>query len=159
MSFGGRHLVAALGRGGLCARKREGDGATPRVTLTALAALTRGGPALRRALTGLPSRPVRHCDGWCDDTAHASYNRYVSLPIPASHERLSRPDELYDAVVITDHNRVPRLRGVGSAIFIHVAREGLLPTEGCVAFPLADWRRGRVPLGRYLVGTDPRPVR
>jgi L,D-peptidoglycan transpeptidase YkuD (ErfK/YbiS/YcfS/YnhG family) len=32
-----------------------------------------------------------------------------------------------------DHNTRPRIAGRGSAVFIHVARPGLLPTAGCVA--------------------------
>jgi L,D-peptidoglycan transpeptidase YkuD (ErfK/YbiS/YcfS/YnhG family) len=46
---------------------------------------------------------------------------------------LWREDALYDLVVVLGHNRKPRLRGAGSAIFIHVARPGYLPTEGCIA--------------------------
>jgi L,D-peptidoglycan transpeptidase YkuD (ErfK/YbiS/YcfS/YnhG family) len=70
-----------------------------------------------------------------------------------------RQDGLYDVVLVTDHNQRPRVAGAGSAIFIHVARPGLTGTEGCVALPAAEWRRQRVPLGPYLVGVDPRPVR
>ena len=51
----------------------------------------------------------------------------------ASAERLWRQDALYDVVVVLGHNQKPRLRGAGSAIFMHVARPGYLPTEGCIA--------------------------
>jgi L,D-peptidoglycan transpeptidase YkuD (ErfK/YbiS/YcfS/YnhG family) len=39
-----------------------------------------------------------------------------------------------------DHNTRPRVARRGSAVFIHVAREGLLPTAGCVAMAPADLR-------------------
>jgi L,D-peptidoglycan transpeptidase YkuD (ErfK/YbiS/YcfS/YnhG family) len=39
----------------------------------------------------------------------------------------------YDIVVVLDHNRVPRVRGAGSAIFMHVAGPGYPPTAGCIA--------------------------
>ena len=67
-----------------------------------------------------------------------------------------RADELYDHLIVTDHNARPRIRRGGSAIFIHVARPAMTPTEGCIAFPLAAWQRGTVPVGPYLVGVDPR---
>jgi L,D-peptidoglycan transpeptidase YkuD (ErfK/YbiS/YcfS/YnhG family) len=54
---------------------------------------------------------------------------------------LWRPDALYDLVVEIDHNTRPRLRGRGSAIFIHIARPGLGPTAGCVALPPPALRR------------------
>jgi len=38
-------------------------------------------------------------------------------------------------------NDAPVRRGRGSAIFLHVARPGLAPTEGCVALPEKDLRR------------------
>lgn len=138
--------------------KNEGDGATPRGRMTTIAAL------VRHALTHgtrapAPWRAVASTDGWCDALTSQAYNKHVRLPFARSHERLARQDTLYDVCLITDHNQTPRVRGKGSAIFIHVARPGLLPTEGCLAFPGAAFRRGRVPAGPYLVDCHPRPVR
>lgn len=70
-----------------------------------------------------------------------------------------RDDPLYDTVLVTDHNQCPRVRGAGSAIFIHVARPLLTGTFGCIAFPDSAFRHRIVPLGDYLVGIDPRPKR
>jgi L,D-peptidoglycan transpeptidase YkuD (ErfK/YbiS/YcfS/YnhG family) len=85
-----------------------------------------------------PLAPIDHC-GWCDDVRHRNYNRLVRLPFEAGHERMWRTDQLYDAVVIIDHNTTPTVRGRGSAIFLHVAKPKaggrLSPTEGCVAMP------------------------
>jgi L,D-peptidoglycan transpeptidase YkuD (ErfK/YbiS/YcfS/YnhG family) len=36
-------------------------------------------------------------------------------------------------VVVLNHNARPRVQGAGSAIFMHLARPGYRPTEGCVA--------------------------
>jgi len=147
-------MVVAIGRSGIATLKREGDGASPRARIVPLAALAR-----RARPLAVPWRLTRPADGWCDAPGHGRYNRACRLPFPASAERMMRDDGLYDVVVVTDHNQRPRVRGRGSAIFVHVARPGLAPTEGCVAFPAAVWRRGQVPLGPYLVGVDPRPVR
>jgi len=79
-------------------------------------------------------RAIKPDDGWCDATGDRNYNRWVQHPYPASAERLWRKDALYDVIVVLDHNRRPRVQGAGSAIFMHLARPGYRPTEGCVAF-------------------------
>jgi len=128
----------ALGRGGISAAKREGDGATPLAAMRLLAGYFRRGrmPAASR----LPLLPIRADLGWCDAPADANYNRPVRLPFRASHEDMLRPDRLYDAVIVLDWNVMERRRGRGSAIFLHVARPGFAPTEGCVAIQPAAMR-------------------
>jgi L,D-peptidoglycan transpeptidase YkuD (ErfK/YbiS/YcfS/YnhG family) len=39
---------------------------------------------------------------------------------------------------VLGHNDDPVVPGLGSAIFLHVARPDFGPTEGCVALPLDD---------------------
>ncbi len=77
-------------------------------------------------------------DAWCDAPGHGAYNRHVRLPFRASHETLIRDDVLYDFGFVLDWNIVSRRRGAGSAIFLHVARPGFPPTEGCVALKRRD---------------------
>ena len=57
--------------------------------------------------------------------------------------------DLYDLVLVLGYNDRPRIKGKGSAIFVHLARAGYTPTEGCIAFSrrdllavLAEIRRG-----------------
>ena len=130
-----RHVFpCALGRSGISAFKREGDGATPLATLHPVKAYfrrdRRRGSAAR---TRLPLLAVRPDEGWCDAPEDANYNRLVRLPFPASHEKMLREDRLYDVCVVLDWNVSPRKRGCGSAIFLHIARPGMAPTEGCIA--------------------------
>ena len=136
----GLSLTCVLGKGGPVADKREGDGGTP-LGDWPLRQLhyraDRGGAPL----TALPSRPIGRLDGWCDDPADPAYNRPVRLPYPASHETMWREDGLYDLVVELGYNDDPVLPGMGSAIFLHIARDGYAPTEGCVALAEADLRR------------------
>ncbi len=47
-------------------------------------------------------------------------------------------DDIYDIIIVTTHNSMPVIPNLGSAIFIHVAREGYTPTEGCIAFAKDD---------------------
>lgn len=137
--FGGRSLPCALGRSGRAPRKREGDGASPVGRFTLLRVLYRA-DRVGRPATGLPVTAIRPCDGWCDAPTDRNYNRAVRLPYPASTESLCRADRLYDIVVVLSHNQLPRVRGAGSAVFIHLARPGYLPTEGCVALSERDMR-------------------
>ncbi len=103
---------------------------------------------LRRPRTGLRVQAVRRYDGWCDDASDGNYNRKVRLPYAASAETLWRDDSIYDIIVVLDHNRRPRARGRGSAIFLHVARPDYAPTAGCIALSLDDLRRVLGLLGR-----------
>ena len=41
-------------------------------------------------------------------------------------------------MVILGHNDDPPVAGLGSAIFLHLARDGYLGTEGCVALARED---------------------
>jgi L,D-peptidoglycan transpeptidase YkuD (ErfK/YbiS/YcfS/YnhG family) len=130
--LGNLNLSCALGRGGRRVRKLEGDGATPVGCWPALAVLYRA-DRVRRPPTALPARRMRPNDGWCDAPADRNYNRPVRHPYAASAEALWRADRLYDLVIVLGYNAHPRVRGRGSAIFVHVARPGYAPTEGCIA--------------------------
>jgi L,D-peptidoglycan transpeptidase YkuD (ErfK/YbiS/YcfS/YnhG family) len=132
LTLGGLTLPCALGRAGCRARKREGDGATP-VGLWRMREVLYRPDRVRRPRTHLPVRAIRPRDGWCDASADRNYNRPVRHPYAASAERLWRQDELYDVVVVLGYNDSPRVRGRGSAIFMHVAKPGYTPTEGCIA--------------------------
>jgi L,D-peptidoglycan transpeptidase YkuD (ErfK/YbiS/YcfS/YnhG family) len=148
-------MRCALGRSGVSWRKKEGDGASPAGVWKPLEAYYRP-DRFRRLATRLRLQHLSPRDGWCDAPADRNYNRKVRHPYPASAERMWRADELYDYVVVLDHNQRPRVRARGSAIFLHVARPGYPPTEGCIAVAKADMMkllprlapRTRVRLGR-----------
>lgn len=134
--WGHRIVPCALGRSGVIAEtaKRESDGATP-VGAFALRRVLWRSDRLIQPNTRLPSAPIAASDGWCDDPTQPEYNRPVTLPFAGSAEHLWRDDHLYDVVVILGHNDDPPRVGMGSAIFLHVAKVDLAPTEGCVAMP------------------------
>jgi L,D-peptidoglycan transpeptidase YkuD (ErfK/YbiS/YcfS/YnhG family) len=137
----------ALGKGGLKRNKREGDGATP-IGAWPMRRLLYRADRMTAPATRLPSSPIAPQDGWCDDPADPAYNRPVRLPFGGRHERLWREDEIYDLLVVLGHNDDPVVAGLGSAIFLHVARGDYRPTEGCVALVHAD-------LARVLVEAAP----
>jgi len=129
----------ALGRGGILANKREGDGATPRGTFRALRLWWRADRNPRPA-TRLPVRRIGAHDAWCEDPADRRYNRPIRMAAGEPGDRLRREDHLYDFIIEIDHNARPRVAGRGSAVFVHVAKPGLAPTAGCVAMPKARLR-------------------
>jgi L,D-peptidoglycan transpeptidase YkuD (ErfK/YbiS/YcfS/YnhG family) len=133
-------LPVALGRGGIKANKREGDGATPRGKFR-LRRLWWRGDRHPRPRTRLPVRPIRADDGWCEDPHDRHYNQRIAVPANSNADRLQRPDRLYDFIIELDHNTRPRVAGRGSAVFIHVARDGFAPTAGCVALTMPALRR------------------
>jgi L,D-peptidoglycan transpeptidase YkuD (ErfK/YbiS/YcfS/YnhG family) len=138
-----------LGENGRTHRKREGDGKSP-VGRWKLEILNYRPDKMGRPITRLAARPLLKSDGWCDAAGHPAYNRPVKLPFAASHEDLWRKDEAYDLMVTTDHNQRPRIQGAGSAIFLHVIRQGTKGTEGCIAL---SQRHLRIVLGQCSKNT------
>jgi L,D-peptidoglycan transpeptidase YkuD (ErfK/YbiS/YcfS/YnhG family) len=130
----------AIGRGGRRVLKREGDGASP-IGRWPVRSIYYRADRLMRPVSALPVNQLRRDDGWCDAPADRRYNRRVRHPYPASAEHLWRDDHLYDLIVVLGHNDRPRRRGSGSAIFIHAARPGYLPTEGCIALAMPHLKR------------------
>jgi L,D-peptidoglycan transpeptidase YkuD (ErfK/YbiS/YcfS/YnhG family) len=135
----GKSYACAVGKAGVVKshHKREGDGATP-AGLFAITALYYRADRLQKPLSALPAAPITVADGWCDGPADAHYNQPVKLPCNTSAEALWRDDPLYDVILATNHNQNPAKPGLGSACFIHVARDDLSGTRGCVALAKND---------------------
>ncbi len=126
-----------LGAGGVREDKVEGDAATPAGEFPLRRIYFRN-DRLVLPKVRLPARPIAEHDGWCDDPRSPSYNRLVRIPNEWSHETMWREDELYDVVVVVGYNDDPPEGEWGSAIFLHIAREDMSPTRGCVAFARED---------------------
>ena len=132
-----QQLRVAIGRGGMRRDKAEGDGATPIGAMPLRQVFWRA-DRLAAPACAVPRLPLQPADAWCDDAAHADYNRLVRLPHEGGHERLWREDPVYDVVGVLGWNDAPVVAGRGSAIFLHVARDGYEPTSGCVALACSD---------------------
>jgi L,D-peptidoglycan transpeptidase YkuD (ErfK/YbiS/YcfS/YnhG family) len=146
LAAGPRTLPVALGRGGIKANKREGDGSTPRGTFRLVRLWWRADRHPRPA-TLLPVRRIGADDGWCEDPADRRYNRPVKRTPDSRADRLARSDDFYDFIIELDHNTRPRIAGRGSAVFIHAVRPGFAPTAGCIALRLSALRRLLANLG------------
>lgn len=141
LTFAGRTEEAAIGRGGISSRKREGDGATPISAMRLVGGYVRHDKGITHPPTRLPLRFTPQNLLWCDEPRHALYNRPVSAPFKPSHEKMRRNDGLYDICIVMDWNLRQKKRFSGSAIFFHIAKPGYPPTEGCVAISLPAMQR------------------
>jgi L,D-peptidoglycan transpeptidase YkuD (ErfK/YbiS/YcfS/YnhG family) len=128
----GQTIPVALGRRGIRANKREGDGGTPKGVFRPLRLWWRA-DRHKRPRTFLPVRAIGAEDAWCEDPADRHYNQPVRLASNQGGDRLRRDDHLYDFIIEIDHNTHPRIAGRGSAVFLHLARTNFSPTAGCVS--------------------------
>ncbi len=130
---------ARLGRSGLSAHKREGDGATPAGTYrlggTVYGIAPNPGVALayHRLVCG---------DWWDEDVRSPAYNtfRHVACgaqpPFRGDSEALWRISPQYRYFAVIEYNAAPTVPGRGSAIFLHVSAGR--DTAGCVSLPEAQ---------------------
>jgi L,D-peptidoglycan transpeptidase YkuD (ErfK/YbiS/YcfS/YnhG family) len=130
---------AHVGRNGVSAHHREGDGTTPLGTY-------RIGPVVY----GLDPSPTLHfrfhrlvCgDWWDEDPRSATYNRFrhvpcgTSPPFGGGSEALWRIGPAYDVFAVVEYNAAPVVPWRGSAIFLHVDTGHA--TNGCVSLPRAE---------------------
>ena len=128
--------TARIGRNGLSARHREGDGTTP----TGVFALddtvygSRPNPGVRyryhRIVCG---------DWWDEDPSSATYNTFRHVrcgtrpPFRAESEGLWKATTAYRYLIPIRYNADPVVPGRGSAIFLHVQHPN--PTNGCISLP------------------------
>ena len=137
LMIGASRYDCTLGRTGVTIEKAEGDGKTPVGTYPLRHLLYRA-DRLAKPETGLVTEILTPETGWCEDPAHADYNKQITLPHASVNDRMTRDDNLYDLTVIIGYNDDPVVPGRGSAIFMHLARPDFSPTAGCVGLRLPD---------------------
>lgn len=137
LDWGAGPRRAAIGPAGIGIKGGEGDSITPIGTFAVRQIFYRA-DRVAKPDTALPLRAIRQDDGWCDAADDPNYNMFVKLPYPASAEHLWRDDHLYDLVAVLGYNDDPVVPGKGSAIFLHLAKPGYSPTQGCVALAYDD---------------------
>lgn len=129
---------ARVGRNGLSAHHREGDGTTPLGTF--------GIGATLYGLDPDPGAKLRYhrlaCgDWWDEDPSSPTYNRFRHVrcgeapPFRGGSEALWRATVAYRELAVIDANMHPVVPGRGSAIFLH--DDTGRATNGCVSLPRA----------------------
>jgi L,D-peptidoglycan transpeptidase YkuD (ErfK/YbiS/YcfS/YnhG family) len=132
---------ARVGRNGLSAHHREGDGTTPTGTYGI-------GPVVY-GIDPDPGLRLRYhrlvCgDWWDEDSRSPTYNtfRHVacgsSPPFGGGSEALWRITPAYRLFALIQYNVAPVVPGGGSAIFLHV--DTGRATNGCVSLPQSELR-------------------
>jgi L,D-peptidoglycan transpeptidase YkuD (ErfK/YbiS/YcfS/YnhG family) len=142
LEWRGRQYRAALGKGGVQVDKHEGDGATPAGCFPLRRVYYRA-DKMDEPVTNLETAIIRPSDGWCNIPEHTDYNRKVELPHAhgAEVESLWLDSDsvgVYDVVVEIGYNDDPPVPNLGSAIFLHIARENFAPTHGCIGLEKDD---------------------
>src|SRR5258707_5121728 len=105
----GQPMRVALGRGGIRANKREGDGGTPKGTFRPRQLWWRA-DRHPRPRTFLPVRAIRPVDAWCEDPQSRHYNQPIRLQPRCGPDRLTRADHPYAFIVAVDAHSLPRMR-------------------------------------------------
>lgn len=139
--FDSLEYSAVIGKNGVTTvnEKVEGDWKTPLGSYKILAIYYRP-DKVQKPVTDLPLKTIESDDIWVDDSASELYNQPAKIndiEPGVSHEKLFRDDHLYDIFLDLGYNREPAVPGKGSAIFFHVARNEVNPSEtptaGCIA--------------------------
>ncbi|MDD2319912.1 MAG: L,D-transpeptidase family protein [Geobacteraceae bacterium] len=126
-------LPAMIGWKGLAppGEKREGDGRTPSGLYPLEFAFGYAGAIDSK----MPYRQSTENDLWVDDPNAPDYNTWVKRGQTgaASFESMKLNDHRYRVGISIGYNRSPVVKGLGSAIFLHIWLKEGATTQGCVA--------------------------
>ena len=130
---------ARVGRNGLRANRREGDGTTPIGTFPVGATMYGNAPN-----PGVRVRYVRlRCgDWWVEDPRSPAYNTFQRIgcgrrpPFKVTTPDMSKSPRAYAYLAVVEYNMHPIVAGRGSGIFLHAQTGGA--TNGCVSLRRPD---------------------
>lgn len=131
-------IPAGIGRKGFAApqAKREGDEKSP----TGFFRLGQLFCYEKVVNTRMPFIQTTPEDKWIDDPNAVDYNRYVRGETQASsYENLKISSNEYKYCMAIEYNMHPVVKGLGSAIFLHLSQGELPnPSSGCVVVTPKD---------------------
>lgn len=123
------------GYNGMAADKREGDRRTPTGTYR----FTEAFGTLENPGSRLSYRQLDENDYWVDDPESVYYNQMVNASQVkkdwSSAEHLIKVVPQYRYSLALSYNTQERVKGKGSAIFLHCLHDWKTWTEGCIAIP------------------------
>jgi L,D-peptidoglycan transpeptidase YkuD (ErfK/YbiS/YcfS/YnhG family) len=126
-------VPANLGRRGMAPawEKREGDGRTP----TGIYPLQQAFGYAASVNTRMSYHQLQPDDVWVDDVQSPDYNRLVKCgdTHAMSFEAMFSERVAYRYGLVVAYNTHPVIKGLGSAIFVHVQKGKGIPTSGCVS--------------------------
>ena len=125
-------VKCALGKRGICRKKKEGDLITPIGQYKIKYILYRK-DRIKKIKTKFKKIVIKKNMGWCNDPKSKDYNKLINLPFNHNYEELFRKENIYDIILVLNYNMSPIKKNKGSAIFIHIAKKDYKKTQGCVA--------------------------
>ena len=137
ITFKDKQFQCSIGKSGFSKNKKEGDGCTPVGTFFIENVYYRA-DKIKSLETNINKVKINKIDGWCDDPTQKEYNQLIRFPYNFSAEELYRDDSLYNIVCVLNYNTKPIKPGLGSAIFMHVAKDDYKPTKGCITLKQED---------------------
>jgi len=137
LSFDDVSFFCVFGRDGVSENKIEGDWKTPKGKYKIRKIYYRQ-DHIPEIKTEIECIPISKDDAWCDDPLLPQYNSFIKLPFSGSYENLWREDSMYDVIAVIGYNDRPVIPNKGSAIFIHIAKENMEYTKGCLAIKKED---------------------
>jgi len=135
--YNSKKFHCSLGWAGINRIKKEGDGKTPAGNFS-LRQIYYRQDRISKPLSQIPTKSMEKYYGWCDQPSDPAYNKLVHLPYSGRTECLWRKDEIYDLIVVINHNTNPVIPCAGSAIFIHITTLNFEHTNGCIGMQLKD---------------------
>ena len=126
--------AARLGKNGLSANRREGDGTTPTGTYRIGRTMygNEANPGVRFSY-----RRLRCGDWWDEDPSSPTYNSFQHVacgstpPFAGASEGMWQQPRPYPFLAVVEYNMRPVVPGKGSGIFLHAQTGG--PTIGCIS--------------------------
>ena len=125
-------VKCVVGKKGIGYKKKEGDLVTPKGQYKIKFILYRK-DRIKGITAKIKKKPINKNMGWCDDPSSNRYNQIIKLPFKKSYEKLYMEKNIYDLILVLNYKMNPTRKNKGSAIFLHVAKRNLSPTEGCIA--------------------------
>jgi|TARA_B110000971_G_C19639700_1_gene332847 L,D-peptidoglycan transpeptidase YkuD (ErfK/YbiS/YcfS/YnhG family) len=125
-------IKCGIGKRGITHQKIEGDNKTPSGEFKFKSIFYRKDriPIIKSKLKKII---IKNNMGWCDDPSSKFYNKLVKFPFNSGAEKLWISENIYNIIIIINHNMNPIIKKKGSAIFLHIAKKNYKPTRGCIA--------------------------
>ena len=130
---------ARVGRAGVSANRREGDGTTPAGTYRIGATMYGNAP---NPGVRFRYRRLRCGDWWDEDASSPTYNSFQHVPcgtrppFGGASEGMWEQPRPYPHLAVVEYNMRPVVPARGSGIFLHAQTGG--PTNGCISLRRAE---------------------
>ena len=136
LKFDNFKFKCCIGKNGIKKNKVEGDKTTPK-GIFELGTLYYRKDRMNKPKTFIKSKAIKQNMVWCNDIKSKFYNKQTIKNKNIKYELLHRKDYKYDIFLVIKYNHKNTIKGLGSAIFIHLTNN-YKKTLGCIALKKKD---------------------